>query len=540
MYWETPSRRAISELVWPDATSSTTSRSRRVSPCAAPTISAISAGRLGWIDDADLVGAGRVPTVRSATIVTQRPLRVRARTAAVVDGSRSAACAARRPPRSAAARRNRRRRAARASAARPRRHAAHLERVAAEHEDPALAGVVAVVEVLADEHSLEPFGDRRGDAADELDVVGAEVGDIAAAQEHERAPRRGAVAEHGAHLVRSPDGTITSRQRALDAGSPPVASAERGHAAGGSGERGELVVVLARRPRVPTGAARGGASKPSSWKPLVANIVAGSTAKPHHRSDGHGDVDRRAHRPAELDDRVGVGARPLDRRGGARSTDRSCPRRQCARHGAVRATPKMLGLARRRAADRVVTTTPGDDDMSNHHHAPWARSSGPGSDDYERPASVWNGTIDRYPAMIARCRSTRGGRRRRRDGRDSGLEIAVRGGGHSIPGLSVCEGGLMIDLSPMKAVAGRPATRASRDAEPGALWADYDAATQAHGLASPGGEISHTGVAGLTLGGGIGWLSRTLRAGLRQPVGARDRARRRNDPRGRRRERRPS
>ncbi|MGH3981215.1 MAG: FAD-binding oxidoreductase [Pseudonocardiaceae bacterium] len=85
--------------------------------------------------------------------------------------------------------------------------------------------------------------------------------------------------------------------------------------------------------------------------------------------------------------------------------------------------------------------------------------------------------------------------------------VAVRGGGHSIPGHSVCEGGLMLDLSPMKAITVDPDARTA-DVAPGVLWREFDAAAQAYGLATPGGEISDTGVAGLTLGGGIGWLSR--------------------------------
>ena len=131
----------------------------------------------------------------------------------------------------------------------------------------------------------------------------------------------------------------------------------------------------------------------------------------------------------------------------------------------------------------------------------------PGDPGYDEARRVWNGTIDRCPAMIARCRTTEEVAAAVEMATSSGLEIAVRAGGHSIPGLSVCEGGLMIDLSAMKGVEVDPAARLAR-AQPGLVWGEYDVATQAHGLASPGGEISHTGVAGLTLGGGIGWLSR--------------------------------
>ena len=91
--------------------------------------------------------------------------------------------------------------------------------------------------------------------------------------------------------------------------------------------------------------------------------------------------------------------------------------------------------------------------------------------------------------------------------RESGLELAVRGGGHSLAGLSVCDDGIVVDLSPMRDIDVDADARVAR-VEAGATWADFDAATQAEGLASTGGLISHTGVAGLTLGGGIGWLMR--------------------------------
>ncbi len=131
----------------------------------------------------------------------------------------------------------------------------------------------------------------------------------------------------------------------------------------------------------------------------------------------------------------------------------------------------------------------------------------PQDEGYESARAIWNGLIDRRPAIIARCRSTAEVVRAVNLTRDSGLPLAVRGGGHSAPGLCTNDGGVMIDLSPMRAVSVDPASRIAR-AEPGARWADYDAATNAHGLASTGGLISTTGVAGLTLGGGIGWLMR--------------------------------
>ncbi|WP_029896110.1 FAD-binding oxidoreductase [Nocardia brasiliensis] len=126
---------------------------------------------------------------------------------------------------------------------------------------------------------------------------------------------------------------------------------------------------------------------------------------------------------------------------------------------------------------------------------------------YHAARRLWNGAIDRYPAVIARCRSAADVALAVQFGRRHELAIAVRGGGHSFSGLSMCEGGLVIDLSAMRAVEIDPRARVAR-VEPGVLWRQLDAAAEAVGLAVPGGEVSHTGVAGLTLGGGIGWLSR--------------------------------
>lgn len=135
----------------------------------------------------------------------------------------------------------------------------------------------------------------------------------------------------------------------------------------------------------------------------------------------------------------------------------------------------------------------------------------PDHGDYDQFRAVWNGAIDRKPALIACCTTAAQVADAVRFARRSGLELAVRGGGHNYAGHAVCEGGLMIHLGAMKSVTVDPVARRAVCGG-GATWADVDAATQQHGLATPGGFISHTGIGGLTLGGGIGWL--TKKAGL--------------------------
>jgi FAD/FMN-containing dehydrogenase len=127
--------------------------------------------------------------------------------------------------------------------------------------------------------------------------------------------------------------------------------------------------------------------------------------------------------------------------------------------------------------------------------------------EYDEARKIWNAMIDRRPALIARCQGVEDVQLVVGFARRHGLLLAVRGGGHNIAGTAVCEGGVVLDLSAMRAVEVDPRTRIAR-VEAGALLGDLDGATQAHGLATPLGINSTTGIAGLTLGGGFGWLSR--------------------------------
>ena len=126
-------------------------------------------------------------------------------------------------------------------------------------------------------------------------------------------------------------------------------------------------------------------------------------------------------------------------------------------------------------------------------------------ENYEAARRIWNGMIDRRPALIARCVTPHDVRAAVNLARSEGLPLSVRGGGHSVAGTAVCEDGLMIDLSAMKGVSVNAAAREAI-AAPGVLWGEFDTATQAHGLATTGGQVSHTGIGGLTLGGGLGYL----------------------------------
>lgn len=131
----------------------------------------------------------------------------------------------------------------------------------------------------------------------------------------------------------------------------------------------------------------------------------------------------------------------------------------------------------------------------------------PGEEGYDAARRVWNGAVDRHPALIARARGTADVVTAVRFARERGLPVSIRGGGHSAAGFAVADGALMLDLSGMKGIRVDPAARTAV-AGPGLLWSELDAATQEFGLATTGGMDGSTGIAGLTLGGGIGYLDR--------------------------------
>lgn len=130
-----------------------------------------------------------------------------------------------------------------------------------------------------------------------------------------------------------------------------------------------------------------------------------------------------------------------------------------------------------------------------------------GDKEYEDLRKVWNGMIDKRPALIVQCVHEDDVVRAVNFARDNELLVAVRGGGHNVAGFSTCDGGIVIDLSGMKSITVDGAARTAR-AQAGMTWGEFDQATQAHGLATTGGLVSTTGIAGFTLGGGIGWLMR--------------------------------
>jgi FAD/FMN-containing dehydrogenase len=135
----------------------------------------------------------------------------------------------------------------------------------------------------------------------------------------------------------------------------------------------------------------------------------------------------------------------------------------------------------------------------------WGDLISAGDPGYEDARRVWNGDIDRRPALVARCRGVADVRHAVSFAREEDLLVSLRGGGHSIPGYGTNDGGLVIDLSAMKGIRLDSDARTAR-AEGGVLWREFDRETQEFGLATTGGTVSNTGIAGLTLGGGLGWL----------------------------------
>ncbi|MGC9542017.1 FAD-binding oxidoreductase [Streptomyces sp. UG1] len=143
-------------------------------------------------------------------------------------------------------------------------------------------------------------------------------------------------------------------------------------------------------------------------------------------------------------------------------------------------------------------------ELENSFHGRLVRPDDPA---YDEARKIWNGSISKFPALIAYCTGVADVVAALRCARLTGLPLAVRSGGHSFPGQSVCDGGLVIDLSPMKGIRVDPESRTAR-AQAGVLLGALDRETQHFGMAVPAGIVTHTGLAGLTLGGGIGWLMR--------------------------------
>jgi FAD/FMN-containing dehydrogenase len=131
----------------------------------------------------------------------------------------------------------------------------------------------------------------------------------------------------------------------------------------------------------------------------------------------------------------------------------------------------------------------------------------PGDSEYDQARRVWNARVDRHPALIVRPRDVAGVTDAVDFARANDLRLAVRGGGHSPAGHGTVDGGLVVDLSNMRRLEVDPGRRVAR-AEPGLTWGEYNACTHEHGLATPGGDVAAVGIAGLTLGGGMGWLMR--------------------------------
>jgi FAD/FMN-containing dehydrogenase len=157
------------------------------------------------------------------------------------------------------------------------------------------------------------------------------------------------------------------------------------------------------------------------------------------------------------------------------------------------------------AQQRVADSTLGEETVAAFKATLRGTLLRAGDAGYDEARTLWNAMIDKHPALIVRCAGVADVISAVNFARSHDLLVAVRGGGHNVAGNAVCDGGLMIDLSPMQSVRVDPVQRTAR-AEGGVTWGEFDHETQAFGLATTGGVIPTTGIAGLTLGGGIGWL----------------------------------
>src|ERR671937_173636 len=159
------------------------------------------------------------------------------------------------------------------------------------------------------------------------------------------------------------------------------------------------------------------------------------------------------------------------------------------------------------AIDDMSTTTLADGSVAELAESLRGELIRPGDPEYDEARSIWNGAHDKHPALVVRCAGVSDVIRAVEFARSEELLVSVRGGGHSIPGFSSNDGGIVIDLSPMNGIRVDPqAGRAV--AQTGLTWSEFDHETQAFGLATTGGLVSSTGIAGFTLGGGVGWLMR--------------------------------
>jgi FAD/FMN-containing dehydrogenase len=157
--------------------------------------------------------------------------------------------------------------------------------------------------------------------------------------------------------------------------------------------------------------------------------------------------------------------------------------------------------------NQAAVTAPDDTGVETLSAQVRGRVIGPADADYDAARAVWNWSVDRRPAVIVRCAGAADVIRALAFARDHGLQVAVRGAGHNVTGSAVCDAGLVVDLSAMKGIRVDPAARTVR-VEPGLTWAEVTRELEPFGLAAAGGYVSSTGVGGLTLGGGLGWLVR--------------------------------